>query len=273
MANGIQKSKTKRTRTRPTPKKTINFFLKEYMGHNVSKNKYAGNTYKLTPALEKRLIDLIVKSGLRIEDASLACGISRMTYHNWQRWGKKEADLISEELENAIETLTKEKKLNPNDPEELENLVIQFMKIRKPNKFYNLYMKTQEANAKIQGEELEKIRRAGKGQKWISEKYEEKDKDGKVIKTVSRDKYAQPQWQAAAWFLERKFKDKYAPTSTQNQNIQANMEGKVEHEHTAKLEVTPDRMLGVLNILLGCKAIEKTAEQADQRVVEGEIVE
>ena len=125
------------------------------------------------PRVRDQLLDLI-EQGALIATACKAVGIGTSTYYSWVHRGEIE----SKRLEN-----------NPQaEPKKSEQPYLEFLDAQKKAL----------ANAEILN--LETIRQAAQGTTETIERY---DKNGQLIerKIIQRP----PVWQAAAWFLERRY--------------------------------------------------------------------
>lgn len=109
---------------------------------------------KLTPALQKRIVNLI-KDGSYSAQAAAACGIAESTFYNWMRDGR---DALAKQQEGGMKLTAAEKR----------NL--EFMKSIK------------EAEAQAENQAVQVIQKAANTGTW----------------------------QAAAWYLERKFPTRWS---------------------------------------------------------------
>lgn len=226
------------------------------------------NNDKLTPQREKQIINLVARTGLSNDEAACACGITKMTFQNWQRWGRLEAERIQTETQKAVNKLIEQGKINPNDIDELDSFVSDYIKILKPSKFFTFFTKLESAKAKVLAEQLENIKRAGKGGKYLTEKIVHKDKDGKVKRTETKSRYSVPQWGASAWILERLRPDIYSETK----KVQSTMDIQGQVDHNVKIDLESSKAAQMLEILLNSDYMALSDNTAND-TVDGEIVE
>ena len=136
-----------------------------------------GRPSKLTEERQERIIQLI-RGGNFASTAAEAAGISESTFYRWMKTGKESAEAIQKwdervEAWNSLNDAQKRSQahLRPSEEQQpdIENVI-----------FWEFYELVKSAEAEAEAKAVSLIRDAGE-------------------KT----------WQAAAWYLERKFKDKW----------------------------------------------------------------
>jgi len=216
------------------------------------KGNGSGRRSKLTYVVEKVILHHI-DLGMNIEDACSAAGVTYVSWWNWLKWGREEAKGIKEDLNLAINESMDQGVINVNDPNQLEEYIDEFMKLRCPSKYFKLFDKVRGAEAVAQARDLANIQRCAEGGKYLSERIENYDKEGILLGEKEVHRYVKPDWNASAWRLSRKYPALYGEKVTHA--------GKVEHDHghsvVHKVEIpeTDDRLAGVLGILIGSGAV------------------
>lgn len=239
--------------------KAINFFMQLIKDNNfIKKNGKNGkkitHTGKLTPQIQKNVLEA-VNLGMPIDPACRVVGVTPMTYYNWLKWGEEESKKLNELLEVAVKELSEQGHLDMEDSVQMEEFVDVFIKAQKPNKFFRFYIAIEEAKAKGHLEALKSIRKAAEGGRYLSETIKVIDKDGEVTGKKDIEKYLKPDWNAASWYLERKFPSLYGQKIVQEGSIDHNHEHNVRH--SVELPESIDRVADVLGILLGSELVKR----------------
>lgn len=190
---------------------------------------------KLTPELQEVIVEKI-ELGLPQIYASQCAGITEITFGFWMKWGKAEEDRIKKEMEKVIETLQKKNQLDPDNEQQMEAFIDAFMQFQPHNKYLDFLYAIKDAKAKCHQIALFSIRNAQVGGKYLDEEYKEMDAKGKVIKEVEKTKYLKPDWNAGAWYLERRHGDIYRQKSTDQDNKQS-VEDLARELHAAMSEM------------------------------------
>lgn len=130
---------------------------------------------KYNEKIRDEICEYIVAGNNR-KDSCLLCGITEETFYNWMR------------------PLVKEKKTGRD--------------IKNTQYHPDLVEALNKAEAKLKARNIAIIQRAASG---VKVKTKTTKPDGSI---VEEEKYLKdPQWTAAAWYLERKYKDEYAAKS------------------------------------------------------------
>jgi len=218
--NNLDNLPVKRTRPKNGNgnKKVANYFLQLIKDNDLIKNngkspKNNGRKAKLTPNMQINILEAI-ELGMPVEAACHLVKITPVTYYNWLKWGEVENNKIKEDLGFIIEKLTKEEKLSAN-PLDLEEFIDVFVSAQNPTKFFYFFNSIETAKAQGHAKALKSIRKATDGGKYLSEVRIKVDPDGAPIEEVHIDKYMKPDWNAGAWYLERKFPDLYSQKTVQ----------------------------------------------------------
>lgn len=264
--------------TIPNSNNISTYFLKLIKDNDLIKNngkplKNNGRKAKLTPAMQENILQA-VELGMPVEPACHLVGITTMTYYNWLKWGLEENREITESLDFAIEKLIETDQLE-KDPVQLEEFIDVFVKAKQPSKFFYFFYAIEQAKAQGHIKALASIRQAAEGGRYLSETRIVKDKKGNVTGEIDVTKYMKPDWNAGAWYLERKFPDLYGQKIKQEGTIDH------QHDHTVKHEVaipeSVDRAAGILGILLGSGFVQKRLVgysegelPASQQIIEAE---
>ena len=212
----------------------------------------AGRPCKLNDALSFQILQAI-EAGMTITRACQLCGISPISYNSYLESGRREATRISQ----AIFEKKKELKSNnqwPSDQEVRECLIEDFIQELKPSKFFNFLISIEKAKATCEEKCLAAIISAIKGSEYLSEQIIEKTALGKVKSVTEKKSYLKPDWRAARWLLSKINAETYGDRQTvehEGQDIQT-----IEHEHTITIDESPDRLAGVLQILIECGAFQ-----------------
>lgn len=248
------KRKNRKKFRRKSVKKTPNYFLKLIKNNGFIKKNGKKQTYsgKLTPMVQRRVLEA-VDLGLPIDQSCHLVGINKMTYYNWLSWGRREAKEIEDLLNLAIEELSEAGKLDVDDPLEMEEFIDEFMKLQKPNKFFNFYTAVEQAKAIAHSKALGSIRQAAEGGKYLSETVIQRDNEGNITGEKLVERHLRPDWNAGAWWLSRKYPKLYSERIVQ--------EGVMDHahEHNVKIDLPEsiDRVADVLGILLGSGFVQR----------------
>ena len=183
--------------------------------HPKDKPRGPGRKSKLTPELQERLLKA-VRSNMTIERASLLCGITPETYYNWCKSG----DIERKRIIQGVQSI-KTKDLIDLDADETEAIIANKITELNPNKYFGFFIEVKRAEAESESRNLQSIERARDGGEYVSEVHLEKNAKGKIVKRREIKKYLQPQWQAAAWILERKFPALYGRRTTYDGKLDA----------------------------------------------------
>lgn len=139
---------------------------------------------KLTPELAHKIVRMI-QDGTYAAQAATANGITEQTYYNWMSRGER-ALTARQELPPRPEYL-KRSKARKAEREEYRK---QLAAIRKERLYTEFFEAIKRAEAISEHRAIRLIREAAEPQTKV-------DKDGNTTTTYN--------WQAAAWYLERKF--------------------------------------------------------------------
>ena len=198
--------------------------------------------------------------------------IAQPTYYNWMKWGDTEANRIKDLLDTAIKELSAQDKLNTDNPIEMEEFIDAFIKTQSPNKFFKFFCSVKSIEAKGHAKALQSIRQAQEGGQYLTEVKIEKDPvTGDVVEHKEVMRYLKPDWNAGAWWLERKYPGLYGQRVLQEGHIDHNHEHK--HKHSVEIPKSDERVAGVLGILLGSGFVSRgliecsSRKPADQRVI------
>lgn len=235
---------------------------------NGNKHHYT-KTGKLTPSVQKLILEAI-EIGTPIVTACRAINITEMAYYNWLNWGRQEAAKMKELYDIAVKELSAKGELDVDDINEMERFVDAFIKIQSPSRYFRLYSSIKAAEAIGEIKALNSIRRAQDGGKYVAETIIKKDAKGKILEERTIERYLKPDWNAGAWWLERKRPALYGQKVLQ--------QGRIEHEHNVKHSVeipkSNDRVAGVLDILIGSGFIARglvehsSRQPQNQRVID-----
>ncbi len=135
---------------------------------------------KLSPELQNRLAALL-QQGCSIEAATAVVGISRTSFYNWMRRGRRELD----RLETSVQAL----------PEGEESIYADFWRA------------VEHAAGELEARNVRIIEEAARGGGELIETITVLDSSGEpeTKTTRIRVKNLKPEWQAAKWLLERRF--------------------------------------------------------------------
>lgn len=263
--NGKSDSKSKSNNNGNGNGKKDNYFLQLIKDNYSSENKDKplgnnGRKAKLTPVMQVNILKAI-ELGMPVESACHLVKVTPVTYYNWLKWGRAEDEKMKESLDFAIHDLEDKKQLNINDPLEMESFVNVFIKSRNLTKFFYFFNSIRTAEAQGHIKALESIRKATEGGKYLAEIVIKTDKNGNEIEKKQIERYLKPDWNAGAWYLERKYPHLYSQKITQ--------EGSIEHQHNVKHDVklpeSVDRIADILGILLGSGLVQKRLAEYSTR--------
>lgn len=275
-------NKTSNKISRPPVKKSYLKLIKTFLldstngknGNGDKNNPHhnAGAKTKLTPSVQKTILNAI-ELGMPTIAACQLVGVTQATYCNWINWGEKEMNKIKELLDFAVKELSEQDKLNTDNPIEMEEFIDAFIKTQTPNKFFKFFNSVKGIEAKGHAKALQSIRQAQEGGQYLTEVKIEKDPvTGDVVKHKEVMRYLKPDWNAGAWWLERKYPGLYGQRVLQEGHVDHNHEHR--HKHSVEIPKSDERVAGVLSILLGSGFVSRgliecsPRKPADQRVID-----
>lgn len=147
--------------------------------------KQPGRPPKISPEIISAIITAI-KAGNYMETAAAFAGISKDTLYRWLKMGARELQRVIKEGGRI------KAKLKP---------------------YCRLSQEIEKATSEAEIRDVSMISKAAAGANTITETHEYYDERGTLVKKLSITKQAGPQWQAAAWRLERKYPGKWGRNS------------------------------------------------------------
>jgi hypothetical protein len=174
------------------------------------RKKVAGRTSKLTPEVQKAICDAI-RIGGYIETAVSYVGISKETFYQWMKRGAAEID-----RRRKFEEVRQHEKEIEEDQSRRKPYAME-LKRRRERDEIDVVLKEQEqafatfadsvkkATAEAELGLLGVVTRSAKGSHVVARSVVD-NPDGT---TTTSEKFSRPEWQAAAWCLERRHPEKW----------------------------------------------------------------
>lgn len=171
-----------------------------------------GRSTKLNPDTQEIIIEAI-SSGNYQETAAALAGIEERTFYNWMKRGENEAKRLEQ---------------NPRlRPQQSEKIYLQF------------FQAVKKALASSEARDIAVVDQAAQGGVLVAKKTVTKrteSKNGAVTETtIEEESYLPPQWQAAAWRLERKFPDKFGKKDKSHVELTGRDGGPIQIDAKAEL--------------------------------------
>ncbi|MFE3139604.1 hypothetical protein [Streptomyces scopuliridis] len=201
----------------------------------------AGRPTLLSEEVEGRII-AASRTGIAVELAAEAAGISSATYHRWMARGR--AEVAAREDGQA-----------PN---------------RDEDPYVELFERVRTARAMAAARAMANIRRVADGgitTKITTRKFRDPE-TGQIVEEVTEDRTA-PDWRADAWYLERQHRNHYGKDAALAIEITGLDSGAPSQEERVDLGALAER----LNQTLFAVQYPDPPELEDGRVVEAEVID
>ncbi|AKN68784.1 hypothetical protein QR97_02275 [Streptomyces sp. PBH53] len=200
-----------------------------------------GRPRLLSEEVEARIV-AASRSGIAVELAAEAAGISSATYRRWMARGRAEA-------------AAREEGQKPNHDED---------------QFVELYEKVRTARAMAAARAMANIRRVAEGgivTRVTTRKFRDPE-TGQIVEEVTEDR-TPPDWRADAWYLERQHRQHYGKDAALAVEITGLDAGEPAQEERVDLAALAER----LNQTLFAVEYPKPGELEDGSVVDAELVD
>ncbi|MGC5042526.1 hypothetical protein ACLQ16_04315 [Streptomyces albidoflavus] len=201
----------------------------------------AGRPSLLSEEVESRII-AATRTGIAVELAAEAAGISSATYHRWMARGR-------------AEVAAREDGQPPNHEED---------------SYVELFEKVRSARAMAAARAMANIRRVADGgivTKVTTRKFRDPE-TGQIVEEVTEDRTA-PDWRADAWYLERQHRNHYGKDAALAIEITGLDNGEPAQEERVDLGALAER----LNQTLFAVQYPDPPELEDGSVVDAEVVD
>lgn len=230
--NKFKRKKISTTVKKDSSEQNYRKLIKSLLSDRPCLEKQKRRQSKLTSEREAQILQSI-ETGMTIQHACQLVSITPMSYHMWMQQGRAEENRIREEYDTIMAILIEKGELNAGDAEEVESFTDEFLKFQPPNKFFNFFINIKKAEAISYQRALTSVSNAQVGKSYLTEVIKETDAEGNVIKEIQHTKYLKPDWNAGAWFLERRLSSIYGRKAMEEDSKNKTAEDTAREIHDA----------------------------------------